>query len=82
MARLRLMSSRGDKVVAWEPEKVGSGDPETEMAVREAERIFREETARGATVFATEPDQLSERVEKFDPSVEQTIVIVPRITGG
>ena len=81
MAQLRIMSSRGDKTVTWDAEKVDLGDPEAVAAVREAERIFNEERARGATAFKVEPGKPAERLDNFDKTVEQT-VIVPRIAGG
>jgi hypothetical protein len=50
-------------------------------AVEEAERIFREERARGATAFRVEPGSPARRIDEFDRSAEQ-IVMVPRIAGG
>ena len=50
-------------------------------AVREAERIFSEQRARGATAFKVLPGQPAERVDEFDPLVEQ-IIVVPRVAGG
>ena len=81
MAQLRIMSSRGDKTVTWDAEKIDLGDPEAVAAVREAERIFNEERARGATAFKVEPGKPAERLDNFDKTAEQT-VIVPRIAGG
>ena len=81
MAQLRIMSSRGDKTVTWDAEKIDLGDPEAVAAVREAERIFNEERARGATAFKVDPGKPAERLDNFDKTVEQT-VIVPRIAGG
>lgn len=82
MAQLRVMSSRGDKTLTWDPQQVETGDLKAVAAVREAERIIQEAWASGATVFQTEPGEPAERVERFDPLVEQTLVVVPRITGG
>jgi len=81
MGRLRIMSHRGDTVVVWDPKKAEAGDPEALEAVREAERIFAEERARGATAFAVKPGQPAQRLEHFDKTADQ-IVIVPRIAGG
>ena len=81
MAQLRIMSSRGDKTVTWDAEKIDLGDPEAVAAVREAERIFNEERARGATAFKVEPGKPAERLDNFEKTAEQT-VIVPRIAGG
>jgi hypothetical protein len=49
--------------------------------VREAERIFEEERKKGATAFKVESGKPVERIEKFDRTAEQ-IVIVPRVVGG
>lgn len=81
MAQLRVMSSRGDKTVTWDPEQVETADSDALAAVREAERIFNEERARGATAFKVEPGKPAERLDYFDEKAEQT-VIVPRIAGG
>ncbi len=78
---LRIMSRRGDDRVAWDHEKVAVGDPEAVAAVREAERIFAQERARGATAFKVEPGQSPQRIEIFDPKAEQ-IVMIPRVVGG
>lgn len=81
MAQLRVMSARGDKVLTWEPEKAEIGDPEALAAIREAERIFNEERGRGATAFKVEAGKPAQRLDNFDKTAEQT-VIVPRIAGG
>lgn len=81
MARLRVMSWRGDSTYEWNPQRAATGDPEAEAAVSEAERIFREERARGATAFRVMPGELGEKIETFDPNAEQ-IVMIPRVAGG
>lgn len=81
MANLRVMSWRGDTKVTYDVEKATAGDAEQVAAVQEAERIFREERARGATAFRIEPDEVATRIDAFDRSAEQ-IVMVPRIAGG
>ncbi len=81
MGMLRIMSRRGDERVVWDLEKVGVNDPEAVAAIREAERIFNEERARGATAFKVESGKTVERIEKFDRTAEQ-IVMVPRVVGG
>ena len=62
MSKLRVLSARGDTVLEWDERKLHTGDPEALAAVREAERIFEEQRARGATAFKVEPD----RVELLD----------------
>ncbi len=81
MARLRVLTSQGDRMITWEEEKVESGDPEAVAAVAEAERLFREQLQRGSAAFKVEPGKLAERIDQFDRTAEQ-IIIVPRIAGG
>jgi hypothetical protein len=81
MSVMRILSARGDTVVEWDSQKVETGDPEALAAVREAERIFAEQRARGATAFKVAPGQAAVRIDEFDPRADQT-VIVPRVAGG
>jgi hypothetical protein len=81
MSMLRIMSRRGDERIVWDPGKVEAKDPEAVAAIREAERIFNEERARGTTAFKVESDKPVERIEKFDRTAEQ-IMMVPRVVGG
>jgi uncharacterized protein YjiK len=81
MGMLRIISRRGDERIVWDHGKVETNDPEAVAAIREAERIFNDERARGATAFKVESDKPVERIEKFDRTAEQ-IVMVPRVVGG
>lgn len=81
MGMLRVMSRRGDERVIWDEQKADAGDVEAAAAVREAERIFQEEQARGATAFKVEAGKPTKRIEQFDRAAEQ-IVMVPRVVGG
>ncbi|HEX2324733.1 MAG TPA: hypothetical protein VH257_13600 [Chloroflexota bacterium] len=81
MANLRVLSWRGDTKVSYDVERAAAGDVEQRAAVTEAERIFREERARGATAFRVLTGLPAERIDEFDPAAEQ-IVMVPRIAGG
>jgi len=81
MAKLRILSQKGDTTVEWNTERAAVGDPEAQDAIREAERIFEEQKAKGATAFRVTPGKPAEKVERFDQTAEQ-IVIVPRIAGG
>ena len=81
MGMLRVMSRRGDDRIAWDIQKIETNDPEAVAAVREAERIFAEERRKGATAFKIEPGKTVERIEKFDRTAEQ-IILVPRVVGG
>ncbi len=81
MSMLRIMSRRGDERVTWDQRKAETGNQEAAAAVREAERIFQAERARGATAFRVESGKPVERLEQFDQTAEQ-IVMVPRVVGG
>ena len=81
MGMLRVMSRRGDDRVHWDKQKVLAGDLEATAAVREAERIFAQERAKGATAFRVEPGKPIQRIDTFDETAEQ-IVLVPRVVGG
>ena len=81
MGMLRVMSRRGDDRVTWDEQKVLEGDLEATAAIREAERIFSQERAKGATAFRLDPGKPAQRIEEFDRTAEQ-IVLVPRVVGG
>jgi len=78
---LRVMSRRGDDRLTWDEQKVLEGNPEAIAAVREAERIFAEERKKGATAFLTKAGKPAERIEEFDATADQ-IIMVPRVVGG
>lgn len=71
--QLIVLGTRGDTRVAWELNEAG--------AVKEAERIFEEQRSKGAAAFKIEPGKPAELLERFDPKVEQ-IIVVPRVAGG
>ncbi len=81
MGMLRVMSRRGDDRLAWDEQRVLEGDPEAIAAVREAERIFAEERRKGATAFLVHTGRAAQRIEEFDATAEQ-IIMVPRVVGG
>jgi transcription elongation factor GreA len=81
MAKLRILSARGDTVVEWSPSQAAAGEREAQAALREAERIFEEARGRGATAFKVAPGQPAERLDRFDPRADE-VVIVPRVAGG
>jgi hypothetical protein len=81
MGMLRIISNRGDDRLLWNEQDALAGDAEAMAALREAERIFARERARGATAFRVEPDKPVERLGQFDPQVSQ-IILVPRVVGG
>lgn len=81
MSVLRILSHLGDSAISWDAERAAVGDEEAQAAIQEAERIFAAERARGATAFRTLPGQPAERIERFDPSADE-IIMVPRVAGG
>ena len=81
MGMVRILSRRGDECATWDLSKVAVGDPEALAAVREAERMFDEARAKGATAFTVAPDQTVKRLDRFDQEAPQ-MVMVPRIVGG
>jgi hypothetical protein len=78
---LRVISKRGDDRVQWNEQDALAGDALAIAAIREAERIFAKERARGATAFRVEAGKQASRVEQFDRTAEQ-ILLVPRVVGG
>lgn len=81
MGKLRVISVQGDHTVVWDDKKAEEGDLEAKAAVKEAERIFEEARAQGATAFSVQASEPGERIEVFDEKAEQ-IVMVPRMVGG
>ena len=81
MGMVRVISKCGDDRVQWNEQDAQVGDAEAMAAIREAERIFAQERARGATAFRVEAGKPTERIEQFDAQAEQ-IILVPRVIGG
>jgi hypothetical protein len=76
-----VISKRGDDRVHWNEHDALAGNAEAIAAIREAERIFVHERARGATAFRVETGKPAERLEQFDPQASQ-IIMVPKVAGG
>ena len=81
MGMLRVLSRRGDDRVIWDLEQAEVGELDAIAAVEEAERIFAAERERGATAFKVEAGKAPVRIDVFDKTSEQ-IVMVPRVVGG
>ena len=81
MAVLRVLSNLGDTKYEWDVARVQQGEADALSAVREAERIFAQQRARGAIAFKVWPGRSAERLDSFDPQAEH-VVIVPRVAGG
>ncbi len=78
---LRVMSRRGDDRLVWDVQKAQTGDVEALAAIREAERIFAQQLAQGATAFDVKTGEPGQLIKKFRVTADQ-IVIVPRVVGG
>jgi hypothetical protein len=81
MPTLRVLNQSGDNRVTWSADGFARGDPEAQAAVREAERIFARERARGAIAFRLRPGALAERLDSLDPQAEDTVLIPPMMGG-
>jgi len=81
MAIMQVLSKLGDTKYEWDVARAQEGDTVAVAAVEEAERIFAQQRARGATAFKVWPGRPAERLDRFDPQAEH-VVLVPRIAGG
>lgn len=81
MGVLRVLSRRGDDRVTWDVRLLEAGDCEAAAAVREAKRIFAIQRAKGATAIKVETGRTPVRIDQFDQTAEQ-IVMIPRVVGG
>lgn len=81
MGVMRILSHKGDEVITWKTPEAGIEDVEAQAAVEEAERIFRQQRARGSTAVKVEPGQPAQRIDEFDPNARE-IVMLPRVVGG
>src|SRR5262249_33769162 len=81
MGKLRVLSAEGDTQHSWNLAEVEAGDAEAEAAVREAERIFKAARRAGSTAIRVTQGQAPVRIDRFDQTAEQ-IILVPRIVGG
>ncbi|MGH2366409.1 MAG: hypothetical protein ACRDHX_17395 [Chloroflexota bacterium] len=81
MAALYVLSSSGDQRVTWDRERLEVRDPEALSAIAAAEALFARERARGSSAFKVLPGQPAQRLDVFDDTADE-IVIVPRMAGG
>ena len=75
MGVLRVLSHHGDDKTEWSYPAVLTGDEEARRAVEEAERIFADQRARGATAVRVSPGQPAQRIDSFDPAAEEIVMI-------
>jgi hypothetical protein len=78
---LRILNGSGDTSVTWDPERLAAADPEAEAAVHEAERLFAQARAGGAVAFRVAPNEPATRIDTFDPTAKETLII-PAMVGG
>ena len=81
MAILEVMGTMGHQKVQWDRKSLANGDPEAAAAVKEAESIFKESLKKGGAAFKVKADGETERIDKFNPQAERTIVTLP-LAGG
>ena len=81
LSTLRVLNGSGDTSVQWDRDGVAAGDPEAMAAVAEAERLFARAREEGALAFRMTPGQPGERMDTFDPSASD-VLVVPAIVGG
>lgn len=81
MGMLRVLSRNGDDQHQWNLPAVEAGDADAIAAVKEAERIFHDQRARGAVAVRVAPGRPAERIDEFDPNAQE-ILMVPRVIGG
>lgn len=82
MNKLQVLGRDGHCELVWEMEKVEAEELEALAVIAEAEQIVAAALARGqAVLVVASPDLPAKRVERFDQSAPQT-VIVPRLAGG
>jgi hypothetical protein len=82
MNKLQVLGREGHRELVWDPEQVEAEEPEALAVIAEAEQIVEAALARGQAVLVVEaPDQPAKRIERFDQTAPQT-VIVPRLVGG
>ncbi len=82
MNKLQVLGRDDHRELVWDPAQVEAAEPEALAVIAEAERIVEAALARGQAVLVVDaPDQPAKRIERFDQSAPQT-VIVPRLAGG
>jgi len=81
MSTLRILNGRGDTSVQWDRDGVAAGDPEALAAVAEAQRIFAQARAGGAVAFRFRAGKPAERLDTFDPTASEGLII-PAMVGG
>ena len=74
MGQMRVLDSSGDRQVKWELEDKAS--------IEAAEEVYKTLKNAGFTFFTVEPGtDKGSKLKDFD-SAQETIVAIPRVTGG
>jgi hypothetical protein len=81
ISTLRVLNGGGDSSIQWDRDRVAVGDPEAVAAVAEAERVFARARATGSLAFRVKRGSPAQRVETFDPTAHEVLVI-PAMVGG
>ena len=82
MNRLQIMGREGHRELVWDLEQVEEANPEALAVIAEAEQIVVAALARGQAVLVVDaPDQPAQRIERFDRTAPQTIIL-SRLVGG
>jgi hypothetical protein len=75
------LNGSGDTSVEWDRAAHAAGDVEAQAAVAEAERIFAAARATGAVAFKIGTDKEATRLDTFDPTATE-ILVIPALVGG
>ena len=74
MGQMRVLDSSGDRQVNWELENKAS--------IEAAEEVAKTLAAAGFTFFGVVPGtDKGSRLKRFDPA-QETIIAIPRVSGG
>jgi hypothetical protein len=76
-----VLSSHDDDRYSWNQTAAMTGDLEAGSALREVERTFAQQHARGALAVRVLPKGTPERIHQCDPEAEQ-ILLLPGVIGG
>lgn len=88
MAKIYVLCSRGHEEVEFPSATAVMEHPTTKReeldareAIAEAEALFARERSRGSSAFKLVPGEPAERIDRFDRTAEE-IMIIPRMAGG
>jgi hypothetical protein len=82
MPSLRILNATGDTCVTWDTEAYAAGDPEALAAVEEAERLFAAGREAGGEAFVVKEGAPARRLTRFEPTLEDDVLLIPPMVGG